>query len=371
MRGFFIFNIFILKKHFMSILKEEINRIREVMGLSLLNESVASNFLKSLVRNLFDEINIDNNLVRAGVGNLATVKPIIDAIKSGSKTIDDFPDFDWYKIVDNLLEGPSGSIYQKVLKSTMESRLGKSGVLDTLDSIGKSATDKAYLQTMASENPKEFKQLVDLYTKAFYEIKKVFGNDEYGDHLAKKYGIDNQSRNFMNDLVRGGGQKIHQLSTFESIPAAKPFITKVKQAFTNGGLSPETIEASRPIISDFLSKMKNYGSMNFNPNEIKILDQYVAESVEGAGNFRQRPTYVVQLPGGEKILAYISTGTGAPELKKAGEWQVIPGYVSDDLGESWYMKTPETTQLTKGNNLYLTQMAKYFCSNGTFAGTCG
>jgi hypothetical protein len=67
------------------------------------------------------------------------------------------------------------------------------------------------------------------------------------------------------------------------------------------------------------------------------------------------------LEDGTDVLFYKSSGANvATTGKEAGEWFVIPGFAED----GWFFKTQETIDLTKGLNLYLTEMAEFLKQNG-------
>lgn len=104
-----------------------------------------------------------------------------------------------------------------------------------------------------------------------------------------------------------------------------------------------------------LHKLKNY---RFNPSDVKVTN---------TANLYDREVLELKLPTGDNVLLYKSTGTGAPELKQAGDWQLINGFVPSPVNPDeiqWFIKNEETTQLTKGLNKYATDLANFVKSNG-------
>lgn len=97
-------------------------------------------------------------------------------------------------------------------------------------------------------------------------------------------------------------------------------------------------------------------SLIFKPEDIKIIN--------GPANLWGRETYEIKLPTGDNVILYKSTGTGAPDLKQQGDWQIIAGFTEKENGTIWFVKDEGTTQLSKGQNPYLTELDKYVKSNG-------
>ena len=107
------------------------------------------------------------------------------------------------------------------------------------------------------------------------------------------------------------------------------------------------------ILSNFNSKLSNVAKLNnFTPSKVKVLEK---------SNVSGREIINVTLEDGTPILFYKSSGANVASTgKEAGEWFVIPGFAED----GWFFKTPETVNLTKGGNKYLTDMAEYLKING-------
>lgn len=106
---------------------------------------------------------------------------------------------------------------------------------------------------------------------------------------------------------------------------------------------------------DKVNKLKN---IRFNPKNVKITNRT---------NIYRREVLELKLPTGDDLLIYESIGEGAPELKQAGDWQVINGFMPNPANPSdvkWFIKSVETTQLTKGVNQYLTDLANFLKANG-------
>ena len=125
------------------------------------------------------------------------------------------------------------------------------------------------------------------------------------------------------------------------------------------------------MIANLFEKIKKLENIPFNPKNVKIISRDVLDSVEGGGQFRQRPTLEIQVAEtGDNFLIYSSTGTGAPELKQAGDWQLLAGYMpylNDKKTIEWYLKDEATTQLTKGLNKWATALDNFIKKNGVDA----
>jgi hypothetical protein len=114
-------------------------------------------------------------------------------------------------------------------------------------------------------------------------------------------------------------------------------------------------------ISQLFDKANKLKQVKFDPKQIKV---------KNTTNIGGRDVLEIKLPTGDEMLIYKSTGTGAPGLKQAGDWQVIPGFVpkvNNPNDVQWFIKNTQTTQLTKGVNPYLTQLDEFLKKNGVGA----
>jgi hypothetical protein len=135
-------------------------------------------------------------------------------------------------------------------------------------------------------------------------------------------------------------QGIKQLSEFE-----KKHL--LKDCFHRGYCN------TKQILSDFYRKINNTAKLSrFDPSKVRIREK---------SNVAGRQVIEVTLEDGTNVLFYKSSGANvATTGKEAGEWFVIPGFAED----GWFFKTKETIDLTKGLNLYLTEMAEFLKQNG-------
>ena len=135
-------------------------------------------------------------------------------------------------------------------------------------------------------------------------------------------------------------QGIKQLSEFE-----KKHL--LKDCFHRGYCN------TKQILSDFYRKINNTAKLSrFDPSKVRIREK---------SNVAGRQVIEVTLEDGTNVLFYKSSGANvATTGKEAGEWFVIPGFADD----GWFFKTKETIDLTKGLNLYLTEMAEFLKQNG-------
>lgn len=123
-------------------------------------------------------------------------------------------------------------------------------------------------------------------------------------------------------------------------------------------------------IATLFEKIKKLEKIPFNPKNVKIVNRAVLDSVEN-GVFKQRPVIEINVTEtGDNFLVYSSTGTGAPELKQKGDWQLLAGWKPYDDNPNkirWYIKDEFTTQLTKGLNQWATELDKFIKKNGVDA----
>jgi hypothetical protein len=105
-------------------------------------------------------------------------------------------------------------------------------------------------------------------------------------------------------------------------------------------------------IAQLFEKVKKLENIAFNPSKIKVTNKTMISG---------REVLELKLPTGDEILCYKSTGKGAPELKQAGDWQLINGFVPtwDKSDVKWFIKDEATTQLTKGLNQYATKLDQF------------
>jgi len=91
-------------------------------------------------------------------------------------------------------------------------------------------------------------------------------------------------------------------------------------------------------LEDKVSKLEGY---EFKPEEIEVTNKGV--DTDG------RDYLEIELPTGDKILLYRSSGTGNSALKGYGDWQVINGFGRhpEDPDWFWVVKSPNSTQYTK------------------------
>jgi len=110
---------------------------------------------------------------------------------------------------------------------------------------------------------------------------------------------------------------------------------------------------TKQVLSDFYRKINNTSKLSrFDPSKVRIREK---------SNVAGRQVIEVTLEDGTDVLFYKSSGANvATTGKEAGEWFVIPGFAED----GWFFKTEETIGLTKGLNLYLTEMAEFLKQNG-------
>jgi hypothetical protein len=121
------------------------------------------------------------------------------------------------------------------------------------------------------------------------------------------------------------------------------------------------------MVAKLFEKINKLDKLPFVSKNVKIVNNGVLDSVE-RGVFKQRPIIEIEVKEtGDRFLLYSSTGTGAPSLKQAGDWQLLAGWkpLQNNPKEiEWYIKSEATTQLTKGLNKWATELANFIKKNG-------
>jgi len=112
------------------------------------------------------------------------------------------------------------------------------------------------------------------------------------------------------------------------------------------------------IILELKNKVSRIDNKTFNPNDIKVLNF----TTDSGG----REYYELLLPTNDKVILYKSSGTGSPELKQKGDWQIVNGFTShpNDNNFFWVAKDVNSTQYTKGESRYFTDLSDYLKQNG-------
>jgi len=228
------------------------------------------------------------------------------------------------------------------------------------------------LVVVSAINTKKIDDLNYLQAQVFEELKNIKG-------LSDEEAL-NQTKNYLNAYAKEKGY--NNFSELRKLAEKnEQQISKIKSASSSGvgqiGDSffdlPEWIHKwvtpsgnKNPYIASLFEKVHKLEKLPFNPKEIKVLNKTRYNSIE-RGKPIQRDVLEIQLPTSDKIIVYTSSGTGAPELKQSGDWQVISGWNpnpnnTNDIG--WFIKDEGTTQLTKGLNPYLTKLDNFLKKNG-------
>ena len=147
--------------------------------------------------------------------------------------------------------------------------------------------------------------------------------------------------------------------TSETVTSGTKIANPTEQNFS-GNVSDrwKSDKSQENVMTGLWDKVDKLKDKKFDPSKITVLDR---QNIEG------RDFLEIELPTGDKILVYKSTGTGSPELKQEGDWQIVNGFIETDPGNPdslWAVKNPLSTQLTKGLNPYLTQLDSYLKQSG-------
>ena len=217
----------------------------------------------------------------------------------------------------------------------------------TLDDVFKNAYSKGNLVNRGGNYFLKSMSGAEIPMSTIKEALSLVGqgklsSSEVAKYLPRQLADGTEFRNLVVQTMEKKSAKVaKQLSSFESKHL-------LKNCFNNSYCDTKT------IFNEFMTKIGNIAKLpKFEPSGVKILEKT---------NVSGREILNVQLPNGEKILFYKSTGSNVASTgKKAGEWYVIPGFAEN----GWFFKTKETIALTKGGNKYLTEFADYLYKNGS------
>ena len=205
---------------------------------------------------------------------------------------------------------------------------------------------------LGKEGMEELAKKIGQNAKEFTAIEK-----EVIDQLSKNKQVLSQEVKRVSDDLAKKSQNLKAKAT-QGILRLAPNPDWIYRWFSNntGGM-----------IKNLFEKINKLDKIPFNPENVKIVNNGVLDSVE-KGVFKQRPIIEIQVKEtGDRFLVYSSTGTGAPTLKQAGDWQLLAGFqpmVNNPKDIRWYLKDEATTQLTKGLNQWATELANFIKKNG-------
>jgi len=99
------------------------------------------------------------------------------------------------------------------------------------------------------------------------------------------------------------------------------------------------------------TKANRLEGVAFDPSGVKML---------GKQTYAGRQILELNLPTGDDILMYRSTGTNTHQLKQEGDWIPIAGFAKND----WFIKTRDVINLVKNEgSTYLTNLSNYLSAN--------
>lgn len=178
------------------ILKEEINRIKEMMGLKLITEQglvgkYVKDYLEKIAKNIVSTPATTEEMTslikKTGKSiDYTGVKDMFDSISRGYKSIDDYPEVDWYKLIDEMLNDDKISqAFKSNFYSSITSDPRVKGLRVDVDKL-KELTN-VVRNTNSPNLTEKVNKLIDDFNKI---IDDVFGEDpELVKIIKKQAGI--------------------------------------------------------------------------------------------------------------------------------------------------------------------------------------
>ena len=193
--------------------------------------------------------------------------------------------------------------------------------------------------------------------KGMGQLAKKLGQEGRALSQVEKEAVEGLSKNkevFQQDLKNISDD----LAKKSQNVGAKSLVDIRKRFFLGECFDHLNCPAIRSIITDFYQNLAPLAKMTkFYPKDVKVLTREIVYP----NTKYAREVLEVQVKDGPKFLIYKSSGSNVLTTgKEAGEWFVIPGFAQ----HGWFVKTPETVNLTKGGNKYLTDMAEFLELNG-------
>jgi division protein CdvB (Snf7/Vps24/ESCRT-III family) len=187
----------------MMVLKEEIDRIKEIMGLKIIVESVLPNYIKKFISLILES---SENSVKELDNVVKKINPEnsidLSDITKGYKTIDDYPEINWINVIEELIDGPNGSAYKKILYTALENDIKTSSAGKILKELGDAANDKDSLIEILNNDPKLYKEYIDFLENNYNKILKVFSDDIETLNIVKKIsGLDEDNLKYLKSLI--------------------------------------------------------------------------------------------------------------------------------------------------------------------------
>ena len=187
----------------MMVLKEEIDRIKEIMGLKIIVESVLPSYIKKFISLILESSEnsakeLDNVVKKINPENSIDLSDIT----KGYKTIDDYPEINWTNVIEELIDGPNGSTYKKILYTALENDIKTSSAGKILKELGDGINDKDSLIELSKKDPKLYKEYIDFIENSYNNILKVFTDDIETLNIVKKIsGLDEDNLKYLKSLI--------------------------------------------------------------------------------------------------------------------------------------------------------------------------
>lgn len=364
----------------------EVNRIKEIMGLSILLEgnifSEASTIFSKIINgssiNDFSEIEkkIVNNFIaestelqNLGIRSINDLlsdsgsKILIKTLKSSKNEIVGSMKKTLNKYIADSLATTNNNINRiPELKTIMLNTPSQDGtLLNLLQKIESNGVEYYKPQTLVILSG-EINKLKTKYKNNqgifnyFTEVEKIIDDSIY----LKQTNFENQIDNVVNSSDNLIPNNVSNLTNqFDGIVGK--YYKNIDQEFRGAQL---------PEITQMITKLDNETRyLDFDTSKIKLVGQQIQNN---------RLIYEFQHQDGPTFLMYKSTGSNVDSTgKEEGTWWALPGFANvlnyiNREGElvprmdGWFIKDNKSLELVQGNNPFLTNMKQFLESNPNY-----
>ena len=178
------------------------------MGLKVIVEQSISNYFKKFINSLIKTSDTSSQSILDLNKTIKSINPesTIDLsdITKGYKTIDDYPEIEWNKVVEDLINSQQGKKYSDIFYSVLEDTIETHEVSKKLKMYSEFFTDRNELSKLAQESPEKIKRLSFIFNDINNSLKTIFSNQDDVIKIVKNIsGLTDDNLNYLDELVKG------------------------------------------------------------------------------------------------------------------------------------------------------------------------